>query len=880
MKKVKAADEKMVDEWIPTTCGICYACCPIRVRVINGIPVKIEGDPRSSLSQGAVCGKGSGAITVVNDPNRINKPLKRTNPEKGIGIDPKWQEISWDEALDFVAGKLKEIYDEDPRQLKPNHMPAQGPYCQPPLWAFAHAFGSSPNESAASGGMMCGNAAHFVAGLTHGAWSHACDFERCNYLIHFGASKGHAAGHGSNHLMRGMADARARGMKQIAFDPVCNFVAGKATRWVPIIPGTDLVVVLAMMNVILNELNTWDDVFVKTRTNGPYIIGPDKHFIRESKTNKPFVWDAKEGKAKTWDDPTIREFALEGTYKVNGIDGTPAFQLLREHVKQYTPEMASEISTVPSATIRKIAEEFVTEARIGSTITIKGKAFPFRPVAAITFRGINGHKNAFNSIAAIHMLNMVVGAMDVPGGAVGWPTRCFGYEKSGRPRYEPSVDPVDGMLLAGWWWGEVGRGMRLRHTMWPITPPSYPENSLGLRSLYSWVNDSPFFFSSDREELWKKMEIPYRYKGWMNWGTNLIMSAGNLDNISDTLKKIPFVFTFDIYLSEFTDFCDIVLPDTSYLESLSIDENLHVGYNGPIGMADWSFHLRQPVTKVKGERRAMPEVLLDLAGRMGPEFKKKYLHYMNMFWALEGKNTLDVEKDYTWEQINDKICRNFFSDEHGLEWFKKNGGLEWPKKPEEAFWRYEIGARVPLYWEFVLGMGEKVREIAEPRGINLDWGQFTALPTYTPCHPDDGKSAEYDLYAITYRDILHSGSATHQHPEIDQMAMMNPYSHYIIVNEDVGKVKGLKDGQMVYVESDAGRRVKGRVKLMQGIHPKIIAFAATSGHWSKHMPIAFGKGVHFNNLLEIDKDHIDSVSLSVEASIRVKILPAKEEEND
>jgi hypothetical protein len=64
---------------------------------------------------------------------------------------------------------------------------------------------------------------------------------------------------------------------------------------------------------------------------------------------------------------------------------------------------------------------------------------------------------------------------------------------------------------------------------------------------------------------------------------------------------------------------------------------------------------------------------------------------------------------------------------------------------------------------------------------------------------------------------------------------------------------------------------------MQSIHPQVIAFAATSGHWSKHMPIAFGKGAHFNDLLEIDKDHVDPVSLSVEASIRVKIYAAKEE---
>ncbi len=80
MKDINICTEKIEDKWIPTTCGVCYACCPIRVRTINGVPVRMEGDPRSSLSQGAVCAKGVGSITVVTDPNRINKPLKRTNP--------------------------------------------------------------------------------------------------------------------------------------------------------------------------------------------------------------------------------------------------------------------------------------------------------------------------------------------------------------------------------------------------------------------------------------------------------------------------------------------------------------------------------------------------------------------------------------------------------------------------------------------------------------------------------------------------------------------------------------------------------------------------------------------------------------------------------
>jgi anaerobic selenocysteine-containing dehydrogenase len=867
------------DKWIHTTCGACYACCPIKVHIINGIPVKIEGEPEASTSKGSVCAKTQGAMTIVNDPNRINKPLKRTNPKKGLNEDPGWVEISWEEAYDIITTKLKEIYNTDGRQFKANTMPSQGCYCQPHIWSFSQALGS-PNQSSGAGGMLCGNAAHFVAGLTHGSWSHTADLKYCNYVLQFGASKGHAAGHSSNQMMRSMADARSRGMKQIVIDPICNFVGGKATRWVPIIPGTDIAVILAMVNIMLNELNIWDDVFIKKLTNGPYLIGPDKHYIRDPKTQKPLIWDAVDKKAKTWDDPTVKEFAIMGTYDVNGVKGTPGFNLLREHVKTYTPEYASKLSSVPVDVIRTIATEFATEAKIGSTIQIEGKSYPLRPVAAIGFSGLNNHRNAFNSVAGVHMLNMIVGAMDVPGGCLGWPTRCFGYKETGRPYYEPTIDPVEGMLLAGWWWGETQRGERLAHTMWPVQMSTTPEDSLGLRKLFTWSNDSPFFFSKDRDEAHKKIGPDYEAKAWMNFGNNMIMSSGNLDNMDDTLKNIPFFFTFDVYLTEITYYADVVLPDTSFLESLCVNQNLQTGFNGPVGMNDWSFHIRQPAVEPSGERRGLTRVLLELARRMGPQFYADYLQNLNRFFGLEGKNKLDTAKEYTLEQVSDNILKNFFGDQHDLKWFKENGGLHWPKKADEAYWRYEVPARAPLYWEFVLRMGESAKAIAEPRDFHMQWEQYTALPTFFETMAHQEKNPEFDLYTLIYRDTLHTGSNTQMHPELDALSKMNPYSYYININEETGKKKGLKNGQMIWVETATGRKIKGPVSFIKGIHPDMLAVAGISGHWSKYLTIGRGEGVFFNDLLEIDKDHVDPVSLSADSCLKVKIYPAKKEEKN
>ena len=122
-----------------------------------------------------------------------------------------------------------------------------------PFQTFAAAFGT-PNFSVSGGGQHCGNGAHLISGMMHASWSMVPDFEYCNYAIYFGASKGHSAGHASCSNMGKAADARARGMKMVVVDPLCNFAAAKATEWVPLRVGTDAALALGMCNVLVNEL--------------------------------------------------------------------------------------------------------------------------------------------------------------------------------------------------------------------------------------------------------------------------------------------------------------------------------------------------------------------------------------------------------------------------------------------------------------------------------------------------------------------------------------------------------------------------------------------------------------------------------------------------
>ena len=145
------------DLWIKTTCGGCYGNCHTRVHRVNGMAVKIEGEPDCPWTEGSICGKGASPLQILYDPNRLNYPVKRTNPEKGIGIDPKWQRITWDEALETIAGKLREIYKDCPEAYLHQYTPTTGVLgCY--MGIFARAFGGQQNSG--GGGLFCGNATH------------------------------------------------------------------------------------------------------------------------------------------------------------------------------------------------------------------------------------------------------------------------------------------------------------------------------------------------------------------------------------------------------------------------------------------------------------------------------------------------------------------------------------------------------------------------------------------------------------------------------------------------------------------------------------------------------------------------------------------------
>jgi molybdopterin-containing oxidoreductase family molybdopterin binding subunit len=846
------------DLWIPTTCGTCYSVCALKVHRVNGTVIKIEGNPDSPTNHGRLCPRGVSGIMTLYNPDRLNVPLKRTNPKKGIDVDPGWVEISWEEALDTIATRLKKIRQDDPRKLLLTGTVTtqdEVPFAK----IFAMAFGT-PNGWNSGAGNHCGTAEHLYGALLHASWSKQPDPDYCKYLLNFGT----ASGFGSYYCVTGMAqriaEARVQGMRHVAIDPFLSPSAEKADEWIPIRPGTDAALALALLHVLLHELNIYDADYLKRHTNAPYLIGRDGLYVRDSKEGTPLVWDSADERAKPFDALDVQEFALDGEFVVQGARARPAFSLLKEHLKRFTPEWAEPITTVPAPTIRRIAKEFGQAARIGSTIVIEGKSLPYRPVAVTYFKGAQGHKNALLNCMAIELLTEIVGASNVPGGLLGMNSCSLGHPESGRPKWIPKADR-DGLLITG---------------SWPNHPPPYPPRevkgaeTIDLRGMIPTCPGSsgalPVVMADPG-----RFKVPYEIEMNFQVGANYLMTFADPGAVAKAFDK-TFQVSFALFLDEATYLSDIVLPAASYLERLSHSSDW-MASNSPVG--EWCYHIRQPVVDSIGQRRGVCEVILDLVERL--EMREEFYAMANVVLDLNEPYCLRPDQRFSWQEIVDRRYRSLFGEARGLQWFKEHGVLKWPKKVEEVYWKHFSHTRVPIYFEWFKPLGEKVTAMAKKLGIELDTSAFKPLPEWRPCRSHIENSSDHDLYAVYYKFPMQTFSGTYDNPWLDEVCAIDRFAYGVAINAETARRKDIRDGDLIEISSAATRNtIRGRAAVTEGIHPEVIGLAGCGGHWSKYLSVASqeGKGLCFEWLTPVGLENVDIPSLTQDLCVKVKVAKA------
>ena len=353
-------------EWVSTACQGCTQWCAIQIFVQDGRAVQVRGNPLSKTNHGYTCIRGHLIPQQTYDPDRIKVPMKRTNPMKGRGVDPKFVPITWDEALNLVADKMMELRrNNEPHKLTYIRGRYSSTATDILYGALPKIYGTTNYFSHSS---ICAEAEKMGPGLTQGFFGYRdYDLDNTECLVTWGTDP-LASNRMVPNTIRRFGEILARG-KVIAVDPRLSNSAAKAHEWLPIKPGTDGALAGAIAHVMLTE-GLW---------------------------NKEFVGNFKDGKnlfvaGKTVEEAAFAEKETHGLVKWWNIE-----------LKDRTPVWAEKETLIPAAQTIRVARAI-------------GKAAP--KVAVWMGPGVGMNPRGTYASMAVHALNGLAGSIDVEGGTL------------------------------------------------------------------------------------------------------------------------------------------------------------------------------------------------------------------------------------------------------------------------------------------------------------------------------------------------------------------------------------------------------------------------------------------------------------------------------
>ena len=527
---------------VPGRCHECHVQCAMLVHVHDGHVVKVEGDPRS-VNQGTLCARGLATVRNLYHPERLDYPLMRTRP-KG-DPDPGWVRISWDEALDRIATRLKEIQAE-----YGGHAIAVGQgtgrYTVAQHLRLKNSLGS-PNTLTPSHVCRGPNAAATTLSVGHHLRG---DYPASACQVYWG--KNEAWAHPAFLMHAVMDNIVERGSKVIVVDPRYEHpLAHKADVYLPVRPGSDGALMLSWTNVIFEE-GLYDGDFLAAWTNGPALVyadtlelvkegdvypaGDKRDFlpypdsVADRHNRRPLVvWDETTGSPRRADDEGTKP-ALFGTFDIGGRVCKTVLQVLRERAAQYSPEKVADICWTGSADkIRQAARLYATSPSA------------CLDVGSFGIQGLEGgHTNTFGILRSHFCLAALTGNINRPGGEVGTPSWRWiagDWHREGGPR---TMTP----------WGAPGDDFdRLMEGPHPHEPAlnEYPLQP-GLTSMI---------------DAFRAMKTgdPYPIKAYvMVQGNPLGGWCEDQQTVREGLLALDFLVDMDLYITPTNSLADIVLP--------------------------------------------------------------------------------------------------------------------------------------------------------------------------------------------------------------------------------------------------------------------------------------------------------------------------------
>lgn len=945
---------KNAENVIYSVCLQCHTACTIKAKVVDGVMVKIDGNPYSPMNllphlpydadpseaaalDGRLCPKGQAGVQSLYDPYRITKVLKRKGP-RGSN---EWEIISFEQAIDeivnggtFADGTktpgLKEIWAvRDPEtmsalkadaaavasgemsleEFKSKHKEHLDLLIDPDLpdlgprnnqFAFMagriehgrkefakrwlkDAFGSVNWWEHTT---ICEQSHHIAYQqmtnqYSEGKWSGGKthmkpDFINSEFVIFFGTGA-FEANFGPTPMSELVTDGIVHGNLKIAVaDPRLSKTASKAEWWLPIKPGTDAALALAMIQwIIENERydakylanankaaahqdneTTWSNAahLVKIEDGKPTTllraeeIGLDvppeqdpAHYFVVSKDGELVAFDPNDG-----ENPVEGDLLVEGSQ--NGVAYKSVLQLLKEKASEKSIEQWAEVCGIPVRHIIEVSREF----------TAHGKK-----AAAELYRGPVQHTNGYYNAQAIISLNVLIGNGDWSGGLTtgGSHWHEFG-DKAHYPFDLLSSDMHPGKI------GSFGiiltrektayeKSLLFKRDGYPAKRPWFPYTSNVYQEIIPSAGDA----------------YPYPIKAlFLHKGTPIFAGpAGNASiEILQDLDKIPLFFACDIVIGETSMYADYLFPDTAIWERWGLP---HIT---PAILTKVS-KVRQPVVSplvervtVFGEEQplGMEAIMLGIAEKLGlPGYGPNGLGEGLDFnraedWFLKGvANIAYGDKDDGSDQVepaSDKELEVFRKARQHIDTFDEN---RWKKAVgnDETIWRQVVT---------VLNRGGRFEDFSKRNNgekVGHPWGKmfslyvenvykgkhpytgehWSGLPLYEPVRDFSGKAiedpAEYEFKLFTYKEIIGGQSRTAGNYWL-QYAIL-PENHVMINRLDADRLN-LKNGDVVRVTSASNpdglwklgngmeKPVEGKIKIVEGIAPGSVAVSWHYGHWA------------------------------------------------
>jgi anaerobic selenocysteine-containing dehydrogenase len=847
-----------------TTCFMCACRCGIKLTLQDGAIRFIQGTPAHPVNQGVLCAKGSAGIMKQLSPAKLRGPLRRrAGSERGAG---EFESITWDVALEMLTQRLATIRANNPQALafftgRDQMQALTG------LWA--QQFGT-PNWAAHGGFCSVNMAAAGLYSIGYSFWEFgAPDWDRARYFMLWGVAEDHA----SNPIKIGLDKLKRNGAKFVSINPVRTGYSAIADEWIGIRPGTDGLLALAMVHVLLRR-ELFDADFLLRQTNAAWLTiqepgAADEGLFLRNAAGQPLVLDQADGQAKPA-APGVAP-ALFADVKIAERRCRSVMSLLVERycADNYAPAAVAERCGVSAASIERLALEMASVA-FNEVIELpiawtdvwgrKHTSVRGRPVAMYAMRGISAHSNGFQTCRALHILQMLLGALEGPGNF---------RARAPFPRAIPPPQLPENDVA------RIARG-NTPLTRPPLGFPTRPEDlaldtqgaPLRIDHAYSW--ESPLAAHGVMHSVIRNAveSDPYPIDTLMLFMANMAWNSSmNTAQTQDMLRarradgeyKIPFIVVADAFDSEMVRFADLVLPDTTYLERYDVISLLDRPISEPDIAAD---AIRHPVLKPDRDVRPWQDVLVDLAARLkfpafvDGEARPRYRDYADFIvnyerapgigflagWrGADGSQSLTGKPNAAQWQAYIANQSYFAHRWAPAQQFHRHINRDYQQAAQAAGFIANIE---PIVMQLYSEPLQKFRLAGQGRYAGLkptraDDAQrlseyFDPLPIwYSPLDSKSdaaGADEQYPFYAITQRPMVMYHSWDSQNAWLRQILGEN----YLYMNAARAAQLGLVDYDWVWVESRNGR-IRCQLKTMEGCEANTVwtwnAIGKMRGTW-------------------------------------------------